>query len=412
MDLGVLSLVLFLIAIVCSMVLPVNIGIIAIAFTFILKVISGVAVAKFFVGFPQKTFMLIFAIMTMFTYAQVNGTMEKITRYLLRFAKGKIGLVPIIMFFIAFFVAGLGPGAYSIGMTAPIAMAISHKAKIPPLLMITMVGTGISAAGLSPFAVAGTLAAEATKTFGAGNLGIVLFVNGLIGNIVVAVVAYIVFGGLKLWKGGSMEGLDLTVEPFTVKQKITALGILALMVSVLGFKVDISIAAMFITAVYALLSCAPEKDVWKNLPWSVIVMLFGVSMLVAAAEEFGGIKLFVAIVSKYSTAITANAFLSFFPGLVSAYAASSPTMLTFLPLVPGLAANTGASVTALCSSIVFSAFVVDCSPFSTIGAVCLANLDQEENYNKSFKGLLIWAIGLIVMAPIISTVLFGLIMYR
>ncbi len=411
MDLSVLSLILFLVATICTMLLPINIGSICIVFTFILKMISDSPISTYFSGFPQKTFLMIFSIMAVSTYMQVNGTMEKLTRILLRRAKGKVGIVPVLMFIIAFFVAALGPGGYATGLIAPIAMSVAFKTKVNPLLMIICVGSGINAAGLSPFAVAGNLAAEATVNFGIGDMRWDLFINGFIGNVLVAGVGYLLFGGLKLWKSGSMEELDLSVEPFNLKQKLTLAGTLALVISVMIFKTDITVACFFILLVFMVFRVAEEKEIWRNLPWTTIFMLFGVSMLVAAVEEFGGIDLFVNIVSQKSSSVTANAFVSLASGFVSSFAASSPTMITFLPLVPGLSEQTGASMLALISSISFSAFVVDCSPFSNTGAMLLANLDKSENYNKVYRGLLLWAIGLVVMAVIISTILFGIIRY-
>jgi len=85
-------------------------------------------------------------------------------------------------------------------------------------------------------------------------------------------------------------------------------------------------------------------------------------------------------------------------------------MPMFLPLVPGLAKEVaGADVIAMISSINIGSHLVDTSPLSTLGALCIACADEHENKQKLFRNLLIWGLSMSVVGALACLLFFGIL---
>src|SRR6185369_3121655 len=107
----------------------------------------------------------------------------------------------------------------------------------------------------------------------------------LIVHVVVTVIAYFLFGGLRLWReGGALAavGADRTTEVVALdrSQVATLAGIATLAVGALFFKLDIGFGAFLIGAVLALFKCVDEGKAIKAMPWNTILMVTGVTVLV------------------------------------------------------------------------------------------------------------------------------------
>ena len=101
------------------------------------------------------------------------------------------------------------------------------------------------------------------------------------------------------------------------------------------------------------LRSADHKESIRRMPWSVILMVCGVTVLIALLEKTSGMELFTAMLAKFSTRGTVTAVVAFVTGLVSVYASTSGVVLpAFLPTVPGLVERLGgADAMAIASSI-------------------------------------------------------------
>ena len=82
----------------------------------------------------------------------------------------------------------------------------------------------------------------------------------------------------------------------------------------------------------------------------------------------------VSLVARISTAGTVTGVVALLTGIVSVYSSTSGVVLpAFLPLAPGLAAQLpGASAVGIAMSMNIGGHLVDVSPLSTIGALCIA----------------------------------------
>jgi hypothetical protein len=98
---------------------------------------------------------------------------------------------------------------------------------------------------------------------------------------------------------------------------------------------------------------------------------------------------------------------SFLTGVVSVYSSTSGVVLpAFLPMVPGLAAELpGASALAIAMSMNIGGHLVDVSPLSTIGALCMAGAGAHDSRDL-FNKLLAWGLSMCVVGALLCYIVF------
>jgi hypothetical protein len=96
-------------------------------------------------------------------------------------------------------------------------------------------------------------------------------------------------------------------------------------------------------------------------------------------------------------------------GLVSVYSSTSGVVLpAFLPSVPGLVAKLGGGdPLAIASSILIGGHLVDVSPLSTIGALCIASAPGSADRRLLFNQVLAWGLSMSVAAALGCFLAFG-----
>ncbi len=416
MDLNVpaISLIALLIAIVVSVTTSLNIGTLAIGLSLVAGYyFGGVKIAEIVKGFPITLFIMLAGVTYLFAIAQTNGTLEKISKYAIKAVRGNIALLPIVLFFLAFGLSSMGPGQITISalLAAP-AMLLAEQVGISPLLMALVVGNGAQAGAMSPIAPPGIISAAILGKMGITGVSGILWLNMLIAHVAVSILAYFLFGGLKLLRSKDSvqrETLrNVQVEPFTWQQLATIAGIGVLIIGAVFFKLDIGFAAFMIGAILALIKAVDEGQAIKAMPWGTIMMVTGVTVLVQLMSTVGGMDLFASIMAKVSTPHTVTAVAGFVSGLVSAYASTTGVILpAFLPLAPNLLAKVGGTdLMALISSIIVCGFLVDLSPLSTTGAVFIANAGPKADKTRLFRNMLIWGLSMSVVGAIICWLAF------
>jgi hypothetical protein len=132
-------------------------------------------------------------------------------------------------------------------------------------------------------------------------------------------------------------------------------------------------------------------------------MVCGVTTLVALLERTGGMDLFTALLAAGATPNTINGVIAFVTGGISAYSSTSGVVLpAFLPTIPDLIANLGGGdPLAIALSINVGASLVDVSPISTIGAICVAAVADSGVSRRLFFQMLIWGMSMTLVGAII-----------
>lgn len=439
---AIMSIVALLIVVIISCVNEdLNVGFLGIAFAIIVGGIWGETTAAKVMGyFPTGLFMILVGVTFLFGMAQTNGTMEKLTAYSVRLCKGNTAFMPLIIFVLTTFVTTIGPGNIAgTALMAPVAMAIATRIGMPAFLMTLIVVGAANGAAFSPFAPTGIISNGIIAKM-AGGLGITdlsglawkIHFNSEIAQGLVNIGGFFILGGwawIKKQRGETLNIDELAPkpEPFNKHQILTLsmVGILILLVvlpglpatkalfskTVLNLLSNVGSIAFMLAGVLMLTGSGDSKAAIKVMPWGVMLMVCGVTVLIEVMDKAGGLNALVKVIGAISTPTTVNAWLGLITGAISAYSSSSGVVMPmFLPMVPGLIKEVGGgNPIAMISSINIGAHLVDTSPLSTLGALCIACAGEHEDKAKLFRNLLIWGLSMSVVGAIVCYIFFGLL---
>ncbi len=409
-----ISLIALAIAVVIGIVRNINVGPLSLAIALVVGYyIGGVKIKDIIAGYPVNVFIMLAGITYLFAIANINGTLEKITKFAVKGVRGNVALLPIVLFLLAFALSSLGPGAITIcALLAAPCMLLASEVGIPAFLMVVMVANGTQAGNMSPIAVAGVIVQGLMEPMGITDFAFTLWMNSLVFFFAIGLGAYLLFGGLKLWKqraaGEASATVKVEVEPFNRQQYMTLAGIAILVIGVFFFKLDIGLGGFLIGTVLILLGAADEDKAFKAMPWGAILMVTGVTVLIQLMSKIGGMDLFAQIMAKQSTPYTATLVVGFWAGLISAYASTIGIILpAFVPMAPDLLAKIGGGdLLALISSAVLCGHITDVSPLSTLGAIFVANAAETQDKKKLFRDMVIWGLAMSVVGAVVCWFLF------
>jgi di/tricarboxylate transporter len=399
-------------AVALSCFTQLNVGLIAIAFAWIVGgLLGGMSARQIAGGFPSELFLTLAGVTLLFAQAQTNGTLERLARHAARLCRGNAGLLPPLFFVLASALASLGPGNIaSAALLAPMAMAAALRTSIPPFLMAIMVGNGASSGSLSPFAPTGIIVNGLMDRMGLAGFAFQNWSYNLAAHAAVAFSAYLVFGGLALFRRGraSVAPAPEAVPAFERRHWLTLAVIALLLASVLFAKAPVGLAAFAAAALISILRAADEAAAVRNIPWNTLLMVCGVTVLIAILEKTQGMDLFAGLIARLSTPTTVTAVVAFVTGLVSVYSSTSGVVLpAFLPAIPPLIEKLGGGDALwIASSMNVGGHLVDVSPLSTLGALCLAAIPRYEDSRRLFYQLLAWGLSMSVVGAIVCFLLF------
>lgn len=411
MPLAWLSFGALIVAILASCLTELNVGVVALTLAWIVGVyFGGLGLGELIEGFPVQLFLTLAGVTLLFAQAQQNGTLDRIAHRAIRLCRGNVGMMPMMFFVLGAALSSIGPGNISsTALLAPIAMPIGAQAGIPPFLMAIMVGNGANAGSLSPFAPTGIIVNGTMARIGLTGYEWPTYFNNLVAHIVVAFGGYLLLGGWRLFRS-SYAGDSQAAEggPLTGKHWATVAVIGCLLVAVIGFGVNVGMMAFAGAVILAAVGAADHKDAIKRMPWSVIVMVTGVTVLISLLERLQGIDLFTSLLTRVSNQETITGVVGFLTAFISVYSSTSGVVLpAFLPTIPGLIERLGGGdPVAIASSMNVSSHLVDVSPVSTIGALCLAAIPASENVRPVFNKLLAWGLSMTVIGATASYLLF------
>ncbi len=400
------------VAIVLSCTTRLNVGLLALALAWVIGVYLGDLPVRDVTGnFPVSLFLTLAGVTLLFSQARVNGTLDIVARNATRLCRGRVGFVPVMYFALGAAIASVGPGNIATtGLLAPMAMATAQRAGIPPFLMAIMVGNGCNGGALSPLAPSGIIVTGLMERIGLPGHAVATWLYNLAAHMIVAFGAYLLFGGWKLFARTDRIALSSDGEPstLTAHQRLTLAVIGLLIAGVLFIGVDIGMAAFTGAVLLTLFRAADEQAAVKTMPWSTILMVCGVTVLIGLLEQTGGMELFSNLLSSAATPATIVPFIAVVVGIVSAYSSTSAVILpAFLPTVPGLVENLGAvDPLTLASTMNVAGHLVDVSPLSTIGALCVASVAAEDS-RRLFNQLLAWGLSMTVVGAVLCWLLFG-----
>lgn len=436
---------------VLATLLPINIGVMAFVAAFVVgTTVAGMDGETILGGFPGELAVTLIGITYLFAIATNNGTIDWLVRVATWVVRGRLVALPWVMFLIAGTLTAFGAvSPAAVAIIAPVALGFAYRYGINPLLMGIMVVHGAQAGGFSPISIYGSITNQIVERSELPGSPLTLFLASFLFNLVIAIIGFIIFGGRSLMSrrtpmhGGEVEHADpemrdpgtdgragatgsaapmgRTEEPErsgqtrtvtdqhaedeetgsitpTPYQALTLVGLLALGVATLIFELDVGLVALTVALVLVLISPHQQKSAVSQISWPVVLLIAGVLTYVAVLQEIGTIDYVSNSVAGLGSAMLASLLLCYVGAVVSAFASSTALLGAIIPLaVPFLLAGEVGAVGVI-AALAVSSTVVDVSPFSTNGALVLANAHDDDR-DRVYKQLLTFGFAIVLIAP-------------
>lgn len=418
--------------------LPINMGALGFALSFIIgTLVVGMSVKQIFEGFPGDLFVTLVGITYLFAIAQNNGTVDWLVRACVRAVKGRISAIPWVMFFVSALLTAIGAvSPAAVAIIAPIALRFSAKYGINPLLMGIMVIHGAQGGGFSPISIYGGITNQVVQRAGLPGDETVLFLASLGFNLLIAIGAAMVLGrkskavagangsGDVFTPGVSVDvrgsGGHMAIDPrqresemtevttsgkLDLEQALTLTGLAALAILSLAFSLNVGLVAMCVAVILALVCPRGQKGAVDKIAWSTVLLIAGVITYISVLEKSGAITYVGNSVSALAMPLVAALLLCYIGGIVSAFASSVGVMGAMIPLAVPMLMQGEIGTPGMIAALAISATIVDVSPFSTNGALVVANA-QNVDQTKFFKTLLYYSAFVVAAGPLLAWLVF------
>ena len=428
-------------------VFPVNMGALGFVAAFFVGTLAvGMGTDEIIGGFPSGLFLTLVGITYLFAIAQNNGTVDLLVRGAVRLVGGRVALIPWVMFGITGVLTSIGAlGPAAVAIVAPIALGFAARYKINALLMGMMVIHGAQAGGFSPISIYGVTVNGIAADAGLTNSPLTLFLGSMFFNAAIGVLLFMFLGGRSLigrsvhdddndrpdGDTGSVGGgktpstvmrgfgatttkarsqtvtvenappLAVAVKAITFDQILTLIGLASLAILSLILDLDVGFVAMTVAVVLALASPKAQKGAINQISWSTVLLIGGVLTFVGVLQEAGTVGYVGDAVASIGIPLLVALLLCYIGAIVSAFASSTAILGVTIPLaVPFLLAGEVGAVGVIVA-LAISSTIVDVSPFSTNGALVLANA-QGVDKDVFYKQILKYSALVVVLGPVIA----------
>ncbi|MFE0251202.1 SLC13 family permease [Streptomyces sp. NPDC059010] len=417
----------------------VNMGALAFAAAFAVgTLVAGLDADGIFAGFPGDLFVVLVGVTYLFAIARSNGTTDWLVHASVRLVRGRVALIPWVMFALTGALTAIGAvSPAAVAIVAPIALSFAARYRISPLLMGAMVVHGAQGGGFSPISIYGSIVNGIVEREKLPGNEVTLFLASLIVNLVIAGVVFVVCGGLRLWRQGSLAegagdapqgrgaaidvrlpprgrdqpqptGTGATADPgthpspsttatatrepaptaplpLTPPRIATLLSLVALVVAVLVLDLDAGLTAITLAVVLSTVWPDDSRKAVGEIAWPTVLLICGVLTYVGVLDEMGTITWAGEGVSGIGVPLLAAVLLCYIGAIVSAFASSVGIMGALIPLAVPFLAQGEIGAVGMVAALAVSATVVDVSPFSTNGALVLAaapDVDRERFFRQ------------------------------
>lgn len=405
---AVLALLALIVALLLSMTSRINVGWVAITAAWLIGAgPAGMKPDAIMAGFPVSLFLTLIGVTLLFGIAEVNGTLGQLAHRSIGLVRGSRTWIPPLVFVLATALSSVGPGSIStVALLIPLAMVIGRRVGVSPFLMSLMVANGANAGNLSPVSSIGAIANAGMARAGLLHVEGKVWIANLLASAVVAFAAILIFGRSHAAAPAGDAPADADA-PFTTPQRLTIAVIALWIVGVVGVKIALGLSAFAAATLLLLVRAADEGAAVRRVPIGVIMMVCGVSVLIALLEKTGGLDLFTALLARLATPASLNGVIAFVTGLISTWSSTSGVVMpTFLPTVPGLVSQVGGGdPLSVALSINIGSALVDVTPLSTLGALCVAAVDDPAEARVLFRQLMTWGFSMVLVGALLAMVI-------
>ena len=419
---------------VVGTVLPINMGALAFVAAWLVGMYSlGLDEKEIIAGISGDLILTLVGVTYLFAIAKNNGTVDLIVRKAVQAVGGRVALMPWVMFFVTAALTAIGaasPAACAI--IGPIALGFAGRYRINPLLMGMFVVHGAQGGGFSPISIYGVItnSVMADNDIEGGELAV--FLTSLVVNLLIAVVLFVVLGGRELMSrridtdeitpGGGVSpasgpgaaraagasGATITETEtqtgtgrITVDQVATLVAFLAVALLSLVFDRNIGFTAITAAVVLTALFPAKQKGAVSQVAWATVLLVAGVSTFATVLETAGAPAYVGNWAAGLGSAVLGALILCYVGGVVSAFASSTALLPIIIPIAIPLIESGGVSAVGLVAALAVSSTIVDVSPFSTNGALMVANRPDTISEEAFYKQILAYSAIVVAVGPLL-----------
>ena len=416
MNLGLLSLILLLVAIIIGFVRNVNVGILSIGFAMVLTLLfkDQIAAADVIGGFGTSLFIQMVGVTYLFAIINGNGTLELLAKKIVNLVPAHA--IPFVMFIIGMVLSAAGPGSIPCLAIIPvIAIPISVSAGINPIMTSIIGDMGAMAGRMSPLTPEAAVVRGLMEKQGMDGNTVPIMVCTAVTAVVCCVFVYIYYKGWRVDKTAVTSEKEV-LPKFTVQQYLSLAGLLVLAFGVLVLSWNVGLTGFLIGSVLCIIGCGDEKKAVKGIPWNVIIMVLGVGMLMNIVSLSGGVDILVSALESVMNIKTANPIMAILAGIMSFFSSGLGVVFpTLVPICGSLASGIGADGIYLVAMVVIGGTIAGYTPISTTGALIMAGVAQQEDSEKRFPQnklfielFAVSVINLVVLAVMAATGIYGL----
>jgi di/tricarboxylate transporter len=281
-------------------------------------------------------------------------------------------------------------------------MRLAERCAIDRRMVGLMVVHGAAAGNFSPLNVLGALVHSQVTSRGLAMSAGALFFANLGANLVLAGVIFVLFGGLRLRGSATPVEPDEPVEPgFRVDQICTIVAIVGVAVAALVFGLAIGFVAFTAGAVLQLAFPSTSAGVEKRIAWGVVILVCGVVTYVTALQRYGTVTAVGDSIATLGSPLVIALLICAVGAVTSAFASSAGILGAMIPLAAPFMQRGDVGTTGFVIALALSATLVDATPFSTVGALVVANANDKERQHV-YRGLLLWGAVMVVVAPLVA----------
>ncbi|MFF1881701.1 SLC13 family permease [Pseudarthrobacter sp. NPDC058196] len=402
----IIPLVILLVMFVAATKWPLNIGVMGLVASFgVGYFMLGMSDKQILDAFPATIVLTIIGVTYFFSMAQRNGTIDLIVKGCVRMVRGKMLLLPWVFFLIAAALTSLGTfSPAAIALLAPAAIGFAYQSRIHPVVMGAFIVNGAHAGGFSPLSVAGVLVHDIALKNGFPISQAGLFLASFALNLLLSVLTIILFallGKLRDGAGGRGPDIDTASGRPHGQQVLTLALIAAMLVCTLGFHMPIGFVALSAGLLLAFINVREHRTFIGGISWSTVLLVAGMITYVSLLQQVGVIDTLAGEALALGAPLLIALVLCYVIGVGSAFASSTALLTAFIPLAGPLLATSSLSASGTIAALAVAATVVDVSPFSTDGALVVANA-RDDDRQRVYKQLMFYAGGVVLVGPALA----------
>jgi di/tricarboxylate transporter len=188
---------------------------------------------------------------------------------------------------------------------------------------------------------------------------------------------------------------------------LTLIGIVGTALVSFTLGLDIGVVAITAAVLLSLVSGEANKAAVAQIAWPTVLLITGIVTYVGLMQRIGTIDWLGNQVAGIGVPLLAALVICLIGAAVSAFASTTGILAALIPLAVPFLLGGQVGAVGMIIALALSSSIVDSSPFSTSGALCVAN-SLEEQRDLVYRRLLQWGMSMIVVAPLITWTVFVL----